>query len=54
MKAGSVIGLGYGFLAIFFTFVGVLGISIPWPITVILAGIISAYGFLDANDCRRG
>lgn len=54
MKAGSVIGLGYGFLAIFFTFVGVLGINIPWPITVILTGIISASGFLDASDCRRG
>lgn len=53
MKAGSVIGLGYGFLAIFFTFMGVLGISIPWPITVILAGMISASGFLDASDCRR-
>ena len=54
MKAGSVIGLGYGFLAIFFTFIGVSGISIPWPITVAFAGIISASGFLDANDCLRG
>lgn len=54
MKAGFVIGLGYGFLAIFFTFIGASGISIPWPITVIFAGIISASGFLDANDCRRG
>lgn len=53
MKAGSVIGLGYGFLAIFFTFVGISGISIPWPITVIFAGAISVSGFLDANDCRR-
>ena len=54
MRIGIVIGVAYGLLAIFFTFVGVSGISIPWPITVILAGIISACGFLDANDCRRG
>lgn len=53
MKAGFMIGLGYGFLAIFFTFIGVSGISIPWPITVIFAGAISVSGFLDAKDCRR-
>ena len=54
MKAGLAIGIGYGFLTIFFTFVGASGISIPWPITVIFAGIISVCGFLDANDCRKG
>ena len=54
MKAGFMIGLGYGFLAIFFTFVGISGNNIPWPITVAFAGILSASGFLDANDCRRG
>lgn len=53
MKAGFAIGIGYGFLAIFFTFVGLSGGTIPWPITVAFAGIISASGFLDASDCRR-
>lgn len=53
MKAGFVIGIAYGLLAIFFTFVGLSGAIIPWPITVAFAGIISASGFLDANDCRR-
>lgn len=53
MKAGLTIGIGYGFLAIFFTFVGASGITIPWPITVIFAGAISVSGFLDASDCRR-
>ena len=53
MKAGLAIGIGYGFLAIFFTFVGASGITIPWSITVIFAGAISVSGFLDASDCRR-
>ena len=54
MKVGFVIGIAYGLLAIFFTFVGASGAVSPWPITVAFAGIISASGFLDANDCRRG
>lgn len=54
MKVGIIIGVAYGFLVIFFTFVGASGITIPWPITVAFAGIISASGFLDASDCRRG
>lgn len=54
MKAGFVIGIAYGLLAIFFTFVGASGTVIPWPITVAFAGIISASGFLDASDCWRG
>lgn len=54
MKVGFVIGIAYGLLAIFFTFVGASGAVIPWPITVAFAGIISASGFLDASDCRRG
>lgn len=53
MKIALTIGIAYGFLTIFFIFVGVLGIVIPWPITVALAGVISAIGFLDAYDCWR-
>ena len=53
MRIGIVIGVAYGLLAIFFTFVGASGGTIPWPITVAFAGIISASGFLDASDCRR-
>lgn len=53
MKVGFVIGIAYGLLAIFFTFVGASGAVIPWPITVAFAGIISASGFLDANDYRK-
>lgn len=50
MKVGFVIGIAYGLLAIFFTFVGVSGAVILWPITVLFALAISAYGFLDATD----
>lgn len=53
MKAGFAIGIGYGFLAIFFTFVGLSGDTIPWPITVAFAGIISVSGFLDVKDCWK-
>ena len=53
MKAGFAIGIGYGFLAIFFTFVGLSGGTIPWPITVAFAGIIFVSGFLDAKDCWK-
>lgn len=53
MKVGFIISIAYGLLVIFFTFVGASGDTIPWPITVAFAGIISASGFLDVNDCRR-
>ena len=53
MKVGFVIGIAYGLLAIFFTFVGVSGAVIPWPITVLFALAISGYGFLDATDHMR-
>ena len=53
MKVGIVIGVAYGGLAIIFTLVGASGGTVPGPITVAFAGIISASGFLDASDCRR-
>lgn len=53
MKAGFVIGIAYGLLAIFFTFVGLSGAIIPWPITVAFALAISGYGFLDATGHMR-
>ena len=53
MRLGIIIGVTYGFLTMFFVLVGLSGLIIPWYITVILAGAISATGFLDAYDCWR-
>lgn len=53
MKVGFIIGIAYGLLAIFFTFVGASGGTIPWPITVLFALAISGYGFLDATGHMR-
>ena len=53
MRLGIMIGIAYGFLTIFFIFVELSGLIIPWFITVVLAGAISITGFLDAYDCWR-